>query len=185
MPWATDLLPAEIDTIKNNVTNTRDKTIYWIGTIGKGYYGNYKEIERFKSVCKKNNIVFKHAINLTMEQNIELIQSSYMAPALQGPFQCKKGYIPCRIFKNISYGQWGITNNKTVSDLFKGLIIYNANPYQLFYDAQKYIKKASIYDLHQLMDFVRDNHTYINRIETLLNFMEKALNLEKKNEVYQ
>ncbi len=183
MPWATDLLPPEIDYIKASVyKNNRTKTINWIGTIGSGRFGNYQEIDNFKKACHDNNMTFNHFTNTTMEQNVSLIQSSYMAPALQGPFQCEKGYIPCRIFKNISYGQWGITNNATVYDLFKGKIVYNADTYQLFYDAQTYINNATVEDLYELMDFVKDNHTYINRIETLLMFMKKALMIKEENE---
>jgi hypothetical protein len=184
IPWATDLLPKEIDHAKNNIiVNKSSKIVNWIGTIGEGFFGNIYEIENFKKACFNNNIEFRHFANVTIEQNIGLIKSSYMAPALQGPFQCEKGYIPCRIFKNISYGQWGITNNKTVYDLFKGKIVYNADPYQLFYDAQKYINNAAINDLYELMDFVKNKHTYINRIEILLLCMVKFLMIEEKNEV--
>jgi spore maturation protein CgeB len=91
-----------------------------------------------------------------------------MAPAIQGDWQCRQGYIPCRIFKNISYGQFGITNSKTVYELFGENIIYNSDTYQLFIDAKKYIQSASLEDLYKQMDFVRDNHTYINRINSLL-----------------
>jgi hypothetical protein len=183
LPWATDLLPDEIDMMKQSVKEQKEPTIYWIGTIGGGIFGNNNEIRQFRQACQENNINFQHIINLSMEKNVTLIQNSYMAPALQGWWQCEKGYIPCRIFKNISYGQWGITNNKTVYDLFQGKIIYNSDTYQLFYDAQKYIKNAPISKLYELMDFVRDNHTYINRIETLLTFMKKALNIKENDEL--
>ena len=106
-----------------------------------------------------------------------------MAPAIQGPYQCGKGYIPCRIFKNISYGQWGITNNQTVYDLFKGKIVYNPDTYQLFYDAKNYIDNAPINELYELMDFIKNNHTYINRIDTLLTFMKQALNIKENDEI--
>jgi len=139
-----------------------------------------QEIVPFQQACIDNGIAFNHITNVSMEDNQQLIQSSYMAPAIQGAFQCEKGYIPCRIFKNISYGQWGITNNQTVYDLFKGKIVYNVNTSQLFYDAQHYINNASLDDLYALMDFVKNKHTYINRIETLLAFMEKAL-ITKEN----
>jgi len=186
MPWATDLLPEEIDRIKKHLIFSRqnNNNINWIGTIGKGRFGNHEEIDDFKRACTENNIYFRHITHAPMEENISLIQTSYMSPAIQGPFQCEKGYIPCRIFKNISYGQWGITNNKTVYDLFKGKIIYNSDTYQLFYDAQNYIKNASADDLYELMDFVKNNHTYINRIETLLTFMKKNLVLGEKDESF-
>lgn len=178
MPWATDLLPYEIDEIKQQLKNAeKEPSINWVGTIGSGRFGNQAEIDGFKKACEENDIAFRRYVNTSAKEGIELITSSYMAPAIQGPYQCEKGYIPCRIFKNISYGQWGITNNTTVYDLFKGKIIYNSDTYQLFYDAQEYITHASIEELYELMDFVRDNHTYINRIETLLMFMKKVLGI--------
>lgn len=193
MPWATDLLPDEIDRIKKyrkkkkkefRGRKKRERIVNWVGTIGEGFYGNYLEITGFKKACEENNIPFNQYGNVSMQEGINLIKTSYMAPALQGAWQCQQGYIPCRIFKNISYGQWGITNNKTVYDLFKGKIIYNPDTYQLFYDAQKYIKKASLGELYELMDFVRDNHTYINRIQTLITFMKKALHIKEEDNVY-
>jgi hypothetical protein len=188
MPWATDLLPYEIDAIKHRMIKHKKKNrhkknkkrfINWVGTVGGGRFGNEMELEGFKQACQENSIQFQHYNNKSAHQGIKLIKSSYIAPAIQGTYQCEKGYIPCRIFKNISYGQWGITNNQVVYDLFKGKVIYNPDTYQLFYDAKKYIKRASVHELYALMDFVRDNHTYINRIETLLTFMKKALNIEE------
>lgn len=185
LPWATDLLPHEIDVMKKNVVQEKEPTVSWVGTIGAGIFGNINEITGFKKACEENNIIFEKHINMPMEKNIELIRKSYMAPAIQGSYQCEKGYIPCRIFKNISYGQWGITNNKMVHDLFRGKIIYNSDTYQLFDDAKAYIDNASINELYELMDFVKDNHTYINRIEMLLTFMKKALNIKEEHEVKQ
>lgn len=107
-----------------------------------------------------------------------------MAPAIQGEWQCRQGYIPCRIFKNISYGQFGITNSKTVFDLFGGNIIYNTDTYQLFMDAEEYIRNATIEDLYKQMDFVRDNHTYISRINCLLTFANMVCNNLDRTESY-
>ncbi len=184
MPWATDLLPYEIDEIKQQKIMHKEKSIInWVGTIGGGIFGNEPEIADFKKACYENGILFKHTINSSMDETIKLIGESLMAPALQGIWQCEKGYIPCRIFKNISYGQWGITNNKTVYDLFKGRVIYNADTYQLFYDAKKYIENTSPDELYELMDFVKNNHTYINRIDVLLKFMKHALMIKEDNEL--
>ena len=178
MPWATDLLPYEIDAIKeSHMAAYKGSIINWVGTIGGGRFGNNVEIDGFKKACEENAIVFNQRANVSTQEGIALIKESYMAPAIQGPYQCEKGYIPCRIFKNISYGQWGITNNKVVYDLFEGKVVYNPDTYQLFYDAKEYIDNASITELYELMDCVRDKHTYINRIETLLMFMKKALNI--------
>lgn len=54
----------------------------------------------------------------------------------------------------------------------KRRFVYNPDTHQLFYDAQKRIKGMKQEELFELMDFVRDNHTYINRIQNLLWFLE-------------
>lgn len=175
MPWATDLLPHEIDQVKEEVLTRQHKNnvVYWIGTTSGGFHGNDNQIEPFARACHQAGIQFTKTRGLEADDNKNLIQNSYMAPAIQGKWQCDVGYIPCRIFKNISYGQMGITNSKTVYDLFKGKIVYNEDTYKLFFDAQKRIKNMNIKELFELMDFVKEKHTYINRIATLLEFLEQ------------
>ncbi len=173
MPWATDLLPEEIEKNKTVIQKIqKSKKIYFIGTIGIGNFGNQDKTDSFKKACQENGIDFEHLTNVTNEENILLTQQSFMAPALQGEWQCEQGYIPCRIFKNISYGQIGITNSETVYKFFNKKIVYNSNTYQLFYDALEKLKNIQQEELFELMDFVKNNHTYINRINTLLNFIE-------------
>lgn len=175
MPWATDLLPHEIDAVKNKISNiTKNKCAVFVGTIGHGSFGNAHEIEQFKKCCSKNSINFQYGgVNsVSMEENIASIQSALLAPALQGEWQCKQGYIPCRIFKNISYGALGITNSETVYKLFNEKIVYNPNPYQLCNDALKRLETFTQQDLFELMDFVRDHHTYLDRVERLFNLFE-------------
>lgn len=172
MPWATDLLPHEIDAIKKQVhTFKKENAIHWVGTIWEGPDGNRSKINPFIQACRHNAITFQQHSHVQADQNRSLIQQSYMAPALQGKWQCEVGYIPCRIFKNISYGQMGITNSRTVYELFKGKIVYNEDPYQLFLDAQKRLKNMKNKELYELMDFVKEKHTYLNRIYHLLEFM--------------
>ena len=170
--WGTDLLPHEIDEMKKRVPlHLKNKSIYWVGTFGKGEGGNFDEIEGFKKACRDDGIQFIHRQSVSMEKNIELIQQSYMAPAIQGPLQVRRGYVPCRIFKNISYGHAGITNCPEVFDLFDRKIIFNLDTYQLYFDAKKKLQTITPEEIFEQMDYVKENHTYINRIFTLLAFM--------------
>jgi hypothetical protein len=180
MPWATDLLPYEIDQVKQNIQNISKQSVaYYIGYVNDGAQGgNKNKIMPFSRACAENNIRFRYfegylAHPVSMEESMQLIQTSIVAPAIQGQWQCDAGYIPCRIFKNISYGQLGITNSKTVYDLFKGKIVYNPDTYQLFYDAKKRMETLTREELFEVMDFVKEKHTYINRIEVLLECLNK------------
>jgi len=173
LPWATDLLPHEIEQNKQSVRTSKKKNEFvFIGSLGGGEFGNIDQANRFNKAALENGIKFNHTSRCSMETNIDLVKDAYMAPALQGEWQVRQGYIPCRIFKNISYGAFGITNSKTVYDLFHGKIVYNSDEYQLFYDAKEKLDNLDINELYELMDFVKDKHTYINRIHDLLWFLE-------------
>lgn len=178
--WATDLLPHEIDGIKKQLPlKPQSNTVYYIGTVDTG---NLPEVAPFQRACKENDIAFIHQggygdndvalnkVKISREQNINYIQSSIMAPAILRAEHCRTSYIPCRIFKNISYGQFGITNSKAVYELFDKKIIYNPDTYQLFFDAKQKLKQVTLEQQYELMDFVRDHHTYINRVQELLSF---------------
>lgn len=176
LPWATDLLPDEIEQQKQQNRNIRNNAVSFVGSIYGGMQGNVAEITRFMRACKKNNVHFEQRQNLSESETISRIQQSYMAPAIQGEWQCKQGYIPCRIFKNISYGQWGITNSKTVYELFNGAVTYNPDCYRLFFDAKKKLQSLTEEELFKVMDFVKEKHTYINRIDELFKFIKKIKN---------
>src|SRR3990167_4757068 len=166
MPWATDLLPHEIDAIMQKVTISKERVLVWVGTYNNGSFGNYSELQPFIRASRKNKIGFRHINPWTqpasMEENIELIQKSYLAPAIVGAWQKEKGYIPCRIFKNISYGRLGITNSQTVFELFEGKVIYNSDTEKLFYDAYRLTPEEEKKLVLEQMQFVKERHTYLN-----------------------
>lgn len=178
--WATDLLPDEI--LYKNIFIPKENNIYYIGSY---WSANYKEINQFKTICSNNNINFiirdPWKEKTTFEENKKLIQISYMAPDIRGSgVTCHEsdeekcnhlstGFIPCRIFKNISYGQLGITNSETVNNLFEQKLIYNKNLEDLFYNAKKQLKNFSL--IKEQMNFVKERHTYINRINSILTII--------------
>lgn len=184
MPWATDLLPHEIESIKATICDKKwEPAVFWIGTFGDGIFGNINQLCPFITACEENQIRFVQKSGLSKEENIRSIQSSWMAPSIVGRWQEDKGYIPCRIFKNISYGMMGITNSKVVYDLFEEKIVFNTDTYQLFYDAKKRMETFSLEDLFEQMDMVKNKHTYINRIQTLLNFFDLIQNEKEESAI--
>lgn len=168
MMWATDLLPNEI--IMHKISKT--KKSWWVGTMGDGKFGNNNELDKFKKACKNNNIEFCHANNLSIEQNRDKIMESYLAPAIVGTWQKEKGYVPCRIFKNISYGQIGLTNSQSTKTILGDHVVYSPNEYELFSLGKKALKASDHkIKLEQAMNFVKERHTYVNRIHTILKLI--------------
>ena len=173
MPWATDLLPYEIDSIKQQVPSIKkDFVVSFVGSKWGGSQGNYSELERFERACRDYGIPFSISTKVELDEHIAQVQKAYLAPAIQGHWQCENGYIPCRIFKNVSYGQFPVTNSETVYELFHKKIIYNPDCYKLLFDAMERLPHVTIAQQYELMDFVRDKHTYLNRINDLLKTLK-------------
>jgi hypothetical protein len=178
--WATDLLPGEIN-LENRFIK-RENVINYIGTIGGGkgglfdclkapdYYDTVPYIIPFYEACKENGIEFRSNCPWTNPLDnvttINLVQKSYLAPDFRHKAMLDWGYIPCRVMKNISYGQLGMTNSKAVYDFFEGIVIYNEDSYQLFYDG---FSKMNNYEyIKDQMILIKENHTYINRALDLI-----------------
>ena len=174
-PWATDLLPHEIDENIKNLESFNVKNIS--NFIGMPLEHN----SILKNSLEKYNIEYKNYggtfdknsdRNKSLEENMKLIQESIIAPALQTQLQIDNHYIPCRIFKNISYGKMGITNSETVYNLFDKNIIYSDSIDNLVTESLEFNKKEDKnIIIKELMIKVRDNHTYINRINFIFEII--------------
>lgn len=181
MPWGTDLLPYEIDNNIKQIKHFNIKNISNFIGMPLEHWGI------FSKECKKHNIEYKNyggtfdktsKRNKSIQENMELIQESILAPALQTDWQIDNHYIPCRIFKNISYGKMGMTNNEAVYNLFNKKILYSNDISELVKQGLEFDKKEDKFDkIKELMIEVRDNHTYINRINFILDFIKEKKNI--------
>lgn len=181
--WATDLLPDEFN--YEDINFKRDNCIYYIGSISNA---NRNEITKFAQECLKNKVGFK--LNdpwknpLTFETNKEFMMKSILCPDLRGSGDIDKirlgetgtchksiGYIPCRAFKSASYGCLVLTNSKHVYDLFNGNVIYSDNENELFHLGMKNKDNKEL--IRKQMDFVKANHTYINRVNDIITIINK------------
>ena len=172
--WATDLLPEEIN---NNILKVKENKIISknvLNFVGMPLYP-WDEVQIW---CNNNNIEYNSMggfsnTNVSSEKNMELIQESILAPAIQEPWQVEHGYIPCRVFKNLSYGKMVLTNNRFVNDyLFEGKLLYNEDIHKLMDMGIEFNNNNQKKLLIELMENVRDNHTYINRIQSIIKFLE-------------
>ena len=183
--WATDLLPEEIkDEFIHENKKIRENKVYWCGSYNSN---NNKELNTFLLEAQKNNIqfVFNNPWHkpLPYDKVKNKTRKSIMSPDIRCSGDPKKiklgetgtchktiGYIPCRILKAISYGLLGITNSKHVYELLDKKVIYNNDERKLFHDAIKEINNIEL--IKQQMKIVRERHTYINRINDLLEVLK-------------
>ncbi len=179
IPWATDLFPEEINENIRKVRENQIQSKKMLNFVGMGIEP-WDEVEQF---CKKNGIQYKQIggfsrTNVDFNENVRLIQESIVAPAVQCKWQVDNSYIPCRIFKNISYGKMGMTNNLRVYELFGKRILYNTNINDLMkagldFENKSLEEKNSV--LIPLMEYVRDSHTYLNRVELIFWYFNNII----------
>lgn len=170
--WATNLLPDEFE--EEDIYLERENAIYFFGTIsGHGVCENYSNWHPFLKACSDNQIKFIHndpwQNPMSMGDVIISTQKSLLGIDIRGPQHLKQELLTCRVFKNISYGHLGLTNSKAVYEELEGNCIYNENTEELFYDGMKNRKNYKL--ITDGMKFVQENHTYINRVNSLLSIL--------------
>lgn len=175
MNWSTDLMPEEFNLDDRFIE--RERRIYYLGTIGGGkggiddslpvdpYYDNRPFLKDFRETCRANGIEFVTNCPwlrpLTDESVKTLTQKSWLAPDVRMQAFLDWGYVPDRVFKNISYGQLGMTNSRAVQEYFQGMLIFSESPVDLFHLAQEKMTDHNL--ILEQMKFVQENHTYLHR----------------------
>jgi hypothetical protein len=170
--WATNLLPIEFN--DNDIYLNRENLIYYSGSISdQGVCENYSNFFPFVNACRTNGINFIHndpwANPLSTDEVIRRSKLSILGIDIRGPQHLKQKLLTCRVFKNISHGHLGLTNSEEIYNEMDGNCIYNKDTYQLFYDG--IANKENYKLISNGMKFVKENHTYINRINSLLSLL--------------
>jgi len=170
IPYATDLLPHEIN-IEDACVFDADK--YYINYVGSIWSENEKFVSAFKKACVDKNKTFKNYVKVSYADNKRLIRESYIAPDIRNVGNISSGIIPCRIFKNISYGQVTGTNSIHIYESLKDYVAYSEDCYNLFDACVDKHKSMSKEKIQESMLYVKDKHTYVSRINDLIGLLNK------------
>lgn len=171
--WATDLLPGEMN--EDDIYIERENIIVFLGTIYYDKYTNVPELNEFAKVSEKNNVQFLvnpysySGDQISVSDYIQNYKRSIFGLDLRGKSNRETGYIPCRVFKNASYGLLTTTNSEEVYKEMEGNCIYNSSVTQLFYDGMK--EKDNLEFIKKCFNYVKENHTYINRCSDMLKIL--------------
>lgn len=166
-PWATDLTPNEIDLNNALKSDGTSDDIYYIGMAHENT-GNLNLFSNSAKIHGKNFIITRGQSD---DSNMELIRKSLISVDIRGDWHLECGYLPCRIFKNISYGRLTGTNSENVKKIMGDHVVYDPKPEGLFNKMIEAEKKSSLEDIKSAMNCIKTDHTYVNRINNLLKFI--------------
>ena len=178
MYWATDLLPHEIHF--EDAAAERLPVIFYIGSMDEKH-----PFQDFKRACERVGDVAVVQIDpwrtpVSYEENIALMKASFCAPDFRSHGSAEKareygkmngtnhldiGYIPCRVFKAISYGQTGITNSPRVKALLGDYVEYVAEPAAVLEVARR--RAGDVGWRQAAMRHVAERHTFLQRARDL------------------
>ena len=173
--WATDLLPSEIDKCPVEPYDEEKENVFFVGSM------QGENIRRFADVIKSKG---KNFVNVggysgrfslydgnppDINQNIAMVRDSYISFDIrEKPFFDMGKYYPCRIFKSISYGKWCGSNMPALKDLFGDYVTFDNNLDTLYDRVVEDYRSCTEKKMREAMNFIRDEHTYVNRLNDLL-----------------
>ena len=166
--WGTDLLPNEI-----NVDDHAqfDESIQYINYVGMMYEQGPYWIEYFAHCAHKDRKEVKlYTQSVSHQENRMLVRNSFICPDFRSDWHLQCGYIPCRIQKNISYGRVQGTNSPFIKEAFGDYVVYGGTPETLYHNLID-AERGDKINMKEAMQFIKDKHTYINRINNILKFL--------------
>jgi len=169
-PWGTDLLPEEF---KKPVFNN-NHLVFWIGSVWNDTknQGNIETIKKFIEILKSFKLKFIQIRFVPNFLNIFFVRQSRIAPAIVGKYHTSVDYLPCRMFKNISYVQLGITNIRKFKDILGDSFVEGNTIEELIKNALSFSKEEYIAKTKAQQEIIK-NYTYKNSLENIF----RALNI--------
>jgi len=167
--WGTDLLPHEIDIDGYVPFNPSRKTLNYVAML---YEQGPWWAEEFATLLDRDfGVEFKvFTQHVSHEENIQLIRDSFLCPDFRSDWHLECGYIPCRMWKNISYGRITGTNSPYIKRALGDYVVFGGTPQTLYQNLLNAEQNRTI-NMKDAMMFVRDNHTFINRVNNILKFL--------------
>ena len=168
-PWAATLFPDQIDKCSEKLFNPKERDVNFIGSV---WDVNVEYIKKFKESCTVSNKNFHWRRLLNDKEYFYYTVKSYATVDFRGELHLNIGYLPCRIFKALSYGIVPGTNSEHVKKAFGEYVYFNENPGQILEGTAEFWKSKDKKDIRAAMNFVKENHTYINRINDIFEVLK-------------
>lgn len=174
--WATDLMPDDINLEDRFIPPSIPHHAFFGGTIRED---NKEMFVPFMNACTEFRMPFLYNSPwqnpLSIAEIREAVSKCYLALDVRPRNHLANKYISCRMFKNISYGQLGLTNCPATYEFFDGEVAYHSDPYQLFHVACAMKQDIKTPDrILRQMQKIKEKHTYVNRLRDMITAAEWA-----------
>lgn len=165
-PWATNLLPHEIETSGVSSFDPTKGQINYVGTIGHDSIKT--RMRKIRRQANHLNVRFRVFSGVDDYVAAELTQNSLIGFDIRGDWHLERGYIPCRVWKTLSYGKHLTSNSPLLKGIFQDRISVEPDIDVFLHSAIEESRIATKESLIDNMKWVRDNHTFVNRAKRCL-----------------
>jgi hypothetical protein len=167
-PWGTNLTEDQF----RPPAVSRSPFVFWVGAIWNNALGqgNLAEITELRRVLRDRSLRFVHVKFVPDSVNIVAIRRSRVAPAIAGRWQVEENYLPCRMFKNISYGQLGLSNVPKFAEVYRGCHVDGASIAELIDNALS-LSRSDALELIAEQQKITRQHTYVQKVRNIFRAM--------------
>lgn len=172
-PWGTDLLSEEF---MEPAFNQFSREAVYVGAIWSekspyGELGNENAIYELKEALGSRGMAFKHYTHIPDTANVQMVRAARIAPAIAGGWQVSHNYLPCRAFKNASYGVVMFTNVPAVNELFRGAVVPGESIGQLVENTLR-LRRKEYEELVREQQRIAARYTYRESLISLSRALE-------------
>ncbi len=171
-PWATNLLPNEFEDTDYKERIKYDIS-YYIGMLYGSGSKRAIELNKFLSKSKRRSTI-KCVVGASDSLAKELTIKSSICVDIRSGHHLEVGYVPCRVFKTLSYGREIFVNSKLVKKYLKNIPFvryYSSgedlkNQYENFCSMNSYKKYSEKRKF--TLKYIKNKHTFVNRLNNIL-----------------
>jgi hypothetical protein len=174
-PWGTPLNPSEWSEYS---PKNKSRIEWWVGAVWNNSLnqGNVSTITQYKTLLQKKGVLFLkrggsrfRVEGVSDSRNSKLIRNSRIGATIVGSWQQDNNYIPCRLFKNISFGI-PPTSNMSMPKSFTNTSGFIKDLEQLI-DFSLHENESSRQERFNSARQILKTFTYSNNITRILNVL--------------
>lgn len=166
-PWATNVL--RIEDAPDLIGKMNSNVVHYVGTVTHDNLSpRFKELSQS---LKANGFKFRALQGVPEAKVPQLLSSQEFSFDLRGDWHREVGYIPCRIWKNLSYGLIVGSNSTLLSEVFGSRVEFNSSIPDLVDQVLQLSSRANKALREESKHWVVKNHSYISRASNILRVL--------------